>query len=76
MTTAERIAKGAFTKSDVATMVKRNADLVGGLRAMARIWELDAGYLCHVVAGRKLAGPKLLARLGLEEVVLYKRKKR
>ena len=72
---AERLAKGTFTSDEVATMVARNAELVGGFRPMARIWDLDAGYLCHVVAGRKLAGPRLLARLGLEEVVLYRRKK-
>lgn len=46
----------------------------GSLRAVARVIEIDAGYLSRLHSGEKTnLGTKYLRRLGLREVVSYEK---
>lgn len=57
------------------TLQERIAELVqqhGSLRAVARVTELDAGYLTRLRSGEKAnPGAAVLRRLGLRRVVAY-----
>lgn len=43
------------------------------LRAVARDFDIDPGYLSHLMKGEREPGPKILEALGLEKVVTYRR---
>lgn len=57
------------------TLQERIGQLIvlhGSLRAVARVTEIDVGYLSRLNAGDKVApGKDILIRLGLRRVVSY-----
>lgn len=59
------------------TLAERIDELIerhGSLRAVARVTEIDAGYLSRLRSGEKAAPQKdKLRRLGLRRVVSYER---
>lgn len=53
--------------SDVATMIQRLADQAGGVRALARKWDVSAAYVSYLTRGNRAPGPPILKRLGLKK---------
>lgn len=60
------------------TLAERVRELVaqhGSLLAVARVTDIDTGYLLRLRAGEKVCPPKeLLQRLGLRRVVTFERR--
>lgn len=69
----------SFDEGLLVTLAERIDELVaqhGSLRAVARVTEIDAGYLSRLRAGEKVNPEKdKLRRLGLRRVVSYERLK-
>jgi hypothetical protein len=57
----------------IAATIKRQAREAGGIRALARKIGTDPGYLCKLRDGTKVPSDNVLAKLGLERVVTYRR---
>ena len=57
---------------DIATRIEQLVQQHGSLRTVARVIEIDAGYLSRLRAGEKVKPEKdKLRRLGLRRVVSY-----
>lgn len=41
----------------------------GGVRALGRRWQISAAHLSNVRIGKRLPGPRVLAKLGLRRLV-------
>ena len=79
MVDAAYVRAAKIRQSRLVTLQERIDELVqqhGSLRAVARVTEIDAGYLSRLRAGEKVrpSGDKL-RRLGLRSVVSYERLK-
>lgn len=56
--------------------LRRQCKASGGQSAFARRKGLSRVYVTNVLAGNTLPGEKVLAAIGFEKVVLYRRKSR
>jgi transcriptional regulator with XRE-family HTH domain len=60
----------------VRARVKRLAENLGGVRALARHLGVSASYVSDVMNGRRAPGPPFLKALGLRKVVAYFQEKK
>ena len=51
----------------------RAVDNAGGKAALAAEWHISAQYIADVLNGRRDPGKKVLAALGYEKIVLYRK---
>ena len=58
-----------ITADDVRALIREEAEYEGGVRALARLWEVSAPYVSDLIHGRRAPGPAILARLGLRREV-------
>jgi hypothetical protein len=69
----------AREQEDSPTLQSRIAELIeqhGSLRAVGRVLDCDAGYLCRLQSGEKKdPNDLLLRRMGLRQIVTYERTK-
>lgn len=61
-----------MTEAQLIALLQKRVDR-DGLRASASDMGLSAPYLLDVIRGRREPGPKILAALGWEKVVTYRR---
>jgi hypothetical protein len=45
-----------------------------GTRGLARMWDIDPGYISRIASGEREPGPRILSALGLEADTTYRRK--
>jgi hypothetical protein len=55
-----------MTEKDIARMIRRAADEVGGVAQLARAWQVSRVYLYDVMKADRRPGPSILSRLGIE----------
>lgn len=60
-----------LTEQQVISQLRAAASAAGSQRAYAESIGVSEAYLSDVLASRRTPGPKVLAALGLEAVVLY-----
>jgi DNA-binding transcriptional regulator YdaS (Cro superfamily) len=60
-----------ITEQQVVSQLRAAASAAGSQRAYAESIGVSEAYLSDVLAGRRAPGPKVLAALGLEAVILY-----
>ena len=58
-----------ITAAEVSALIREEAEYEGGVRALARLWEVSAPYVSDLIHGRRAPGPAILARLGLRREV-------
>lgn len=54
-----------LTERQVRARLAKRIERAGSMRKLAREWGLTAGYLSHVMRGRRRVGPRLQVLLGL-----------
>jgi hypothetical protein len=62
-----------MTIEQVQDMLRSECDKAGGQKAWGDARGISAQYVSDVIAGRRLPGSKVLAALGVERVVSYRR---
>ena len=58
-----------MTEKQVIAQVKRAAKAAGGIRALARQWDVSDTLISDVIRGNRHPGPAVCSRLGLAEVM-------
>ena len=61
-----------FSEAGVIAQVRAHVRRCGSLRALSREWGVSPSYLCQVLDGRQSPGPKIIGKLGLERIVVYR----
>ena len=61
----------ALTLDDLIDQLRAEVERSGGMRALARKWDVTAGHVSRVLRKEKRPGPLMLKRLGLRERVTY-----
>lgn len=72
MTARDKRRVRMWDGSKVHALLVRACQESGSQKAFAAKHNLSAQYVCDVVQNRREPGPKLLAALGLERVVMYR----
>jgi len=62
-----------MTKDELLALLREECVVAGGQAAWARSHEMSAVYVSDVLAGRRAPAGKILAALGLEQVISYRR---
>lgn len=57
----------------LAAVIKKQAREAGGIRPLGRLIGTDPGYLCKLRDGTKNPSDIVLAKLGLERVVSFRK---
>lgn len=60
-------------ETDIHVMVRLAANDAGGIRALARRWDLSAAYISDVIRGKRAPGQSILDHLGVIRVVRYEK---
>ena len=63
-----------MTEHQVVEAVRDEIRRAGSIKDLAARWSIVPSYICMVAKRRVSPGPKILAALGLEPVVVYRRK--
>ncbi len=58
-----------MTEDEVALLVASFAKAAGGVRSLAREWNISPSMISDLITGRRGPGPKVLKVLGLQRVV-------
>ena len=62
-----------ITEREVRVKIIRLVEKHGSARKLAASWGVSPTYLSDVLNERRLPGPKILEKLGLERVEVYRR---
>lgn len=57
-----------MTESEVSIIVASKAKLAGGVRSLAREWNISPAMISDLINGRRGPGPRVLEHLGLKKV--------
>jgi hypothetical protein len=60
-----------MTEADVKKLVGRAIERAGGVRALAREWDVSPAQISDVMNGRRGPGPKVLRNLGMRRTVQF-----
>ena len=72
---SKRIRYGAYmTKEQIVRMLGRACQEAGGQARWAKLNDVSQAYISDVLAGKRDPGDKILAGLGIERIVTYRKK--
>lgn len=60
-----------MTLDGLLAHLRLEVDRAGGMRALARKWDITTGHISRLLRKEKRPGPIMLARLGLRERIEY-----
>lgn len=63
-----------MTADNVRALLKRSCDAAGSQSAWAKANNATPAYVSDVLAGRREPGPAICEALGIERVVIYRKK--
>ena len=64
-----------MTKDHVLALLRRACQEAGSMNRWAAAHGMSQNYVCDVVNGKRDPGPKILAVLGIERIVTYRKTK-
>lgn len=60
-----------MTLDGLLAHLRLEVDRAGGMRALARKWDITTGHISRLLRKEKMPGPVVLRRLGLRERIEY-----
>lgn len=62
-----------ITRDELTELIRAAARKAGSQRALARGWKVTPAYITDLLKGLRDPGPRILAAMGYERVVLYRK---